>query len=162
LIPQGATYAYIQTAPMAHGWFMDTTRGTLWGNGKQHSDSDKAGGYEQGDRAGVLLDLGDGSLRFFRNQEWRAARPRLRSRQRDRPSMHSSNITNDQPQRERAATAKRTAARANDFQGRRRYLRSQYSEQRCKEPKRRHSLLGYTRPRDTRHPSSCVLGRGWV
>ena len=67
MIPQGATYAYIQTAPMAHGWFMDTTRGTLWGNGKQHSDSDKAGGYEQGNRAGVLLDLGDGSLRFFKN-----------------------------------------------------------------------------------------------
>ena len=26
-----------------------------------------AGGFEQGDRVGVLLDLGDGSLRFFRN-----------------------------------------------------------------------------------------------
>ena len=27
----------------------------------------RAGGYEQGDRVGVLLDLGDGSLRYFRN-----------------------------------------------------------------------------------------------
>ena len=26
-----------------------------------------AGGFEQGDRVGVLLDLGGGSLRFFRN-----------------------------------------------------------------------------------------------
>jgi hypothetical protein len=47
------------------GWFMDTTFGTLWGNGKQGDD--EAGNYEQGDRVGVLLDLGDGSLRFFRN-----------------------------------------------------------------------------------------------
>jgi hypothetical protein len=47
------------------GWFMHATFGTLYGNGKQGSD--EAGGYEQGDRVGVLLDLGDGSLRFFRN-----------------------------------------------------------------------------------------------
>ena len=47
------------------GWFMDTTAGTLYGNGKQGDD--RAGGFEQGDRVGVLLDLGDGSVRFFRN-----------------------------------------------------------------------------------------------
>ena len=39
--------------------------GALYGNGKEHDDD--AGGYEQGDRVGVLLDLGDGSLRFFKN-----------------------------------------------------------------------------------------------
>jgi hypothetical protein len=47
------------------GWFMDTAFGTLWGNGKQGDD--RAGGFEQGGRVGVLLGLGDGSLRFFRN-----------------------------------------------------------------------------------------------
>ena len=47
------------------GWFMAAGDGTLWGNGKQ--DDDRAGSFEQGDRVGVLLDLGDGSLRFFRN-----------------------------------------------------------------------------------------------
>jgi hypothetical protein len=47
------------------GWFMLAYDGTLWGNGKE--EDDHAGGFEQGDRAGVLLDLGDGSLRFFKN-----------------------------------------------------------------------------------------------
>ena len=46
-------------------WFMDAGYGTLWGNGKIGDDG--AGGFEQGDRVGVLLDLGDGSVRFFRN-----------------------------------------------------------------------------------------------
>jgi hypothetical protein len=44
---------------------MGAVFGSLWGNGKEHGD--RAGGYEQGDRVGVLLDLDDGSLRFFRN-----------------------------------------------------------------------------------------------
>jgi hypothetical protein len=35
------------------------------GNGK--GDDDGAGGYEQGDRVGVQLNLGGGSLRFFKN-----------------------------------------------------------------------------------------------
>jgi hypothetical protein len=47
------------------GWFMKAVFGALWGNGKEGGDY--AGGYEQGDRVGVLLDLDDGSLRFFRN-----------------------------------------------------------------------------------------------
>jgi hypothetical protein len=47
------------------GWFMHALNGTLYGNGKQ--DDDRAGGFEQGDRLGVLLDFGDGSVRFFRN-----------------------------------------------------------------------------------------------
>ena len=47
------------------GWFMDAEYGALFGNGKAYDD--EAGGFEQGDRVGVLLDLDDGSLRFFRN-----------------------------------------------------------------------------------------------
>jgi hypothetical protein len=52
-------------ADCTDGWFMDALAGALWGNGKAYDD--EAGAYEQGDRVGVLLDLGDGSLRFFRN-----------------------------------------------------------------------------------------------
>jgi hypothetical protein len=47
------------------GWFMHAADGSLYGNGK--AGDDEAGGYEQGDRMGVLLDLGDGSLRYFKN-----------------------------------------------------------------------------------------------
>jgi hypothetical protein len=47
------------------GWFIHAEEGTLYGNGKENDD--EAGYYEQGDRVGVLLNLGDGSLRFFKN-----------------------------------------------------------------------------------------------
>jgi hypothetical protein len=47
------------------GWFIRAASGSLWGNGKWHTDY--AGPYKQGDRVGVLLDLNDGSLRFFKN-----------------------------------------------------------------------------------------------
>ena len=47
------------------GWFMDAYDGTLFGNGQEGDDG--AGGYKQGDRVGVLLDLGNGSCRFFKN-----------------------------------------------------------------------------------------------
>jgi hypothetical protein len=47
------------------GWFIHAAGGSLCGNGKQGDD--KAGGYKQGDRVGVLLDLDNGSLRFFKN-----------------------------------------------------------------------------------------------
>jgi hypothetical protein len=47
------------------GWFMDGVLGALWGNGKEEDDD--AGAFDQGDRVGLLLDLGDGSLRFFKN-----------------------------------------------------------------------------------------------
>jgi hypothetical protein len=47
------------------GWFIDAESGALWGNGKESDDV--AGECEQGDRMGVLLDLDDGSLRFFKN-----------------------------------------------------------------------------------------------
>jgi hypothetical protein len=46
-------------------WFMSAMSGALWGNGKQNGN--QAGRYEQGDRVGVLLNFGDGSLRFFKN-----------------------------------------------------------------------------------------------
>jgi hypothetical protein len=48
------------------GWFMNAVmNGALSGNGKYGGD--RAGGFEQGDRVGVLMDLGGGSVRFFRN-----------------------------------------------------------------------------------------------
>jgi hypothetical protein len=47
-------------------WFISAFHGSLHGNGKQHDDQE-AGGYKQGDRVGVLLDLDNGSLRFFKN-----------------------------------------------------------------------------------------------
>jgi hypothetical protein len=46
-------------------WFMSTFEGALYGNGKGYDDN--AGEYKQGDRVGVLLDLDNGSLRFFKN-----------------------------------------------------------------------------------------------
>jgi hypothetical protein len=46
-------------------WFMRVYLGALYGNGK--CGDDVAGGYKQGDRVGVLLDLDNGSLRFFKN-----------------------------------------------------------------------------------------------
>jgi hypothetical protein len=48
------------------GWFMYAYNGALSGNGK-YVDDEAAGGYKQGDRVGVLLDLDNGSLRFFKN-----------------------------------------------------------------------------------------------
>jgi hypothetical protein len=47
------------------GWFIRAATGGLYGNGKE--DRDIAGAYKQGDRVGVLLDLDNGSLRFFKN-----------------------------------------------------------------------------------------------
>jgi hypothetical protein len=64
------------------GWFINAIDGTLFGNGK--AGHDEAGGYtcgyeqgeyhddhlgahKQGDRVGMLLDLDNGSLRFFKN-----------------------------------------------------------------------------------------------
>jgi hypothetical protein len=47
------------------GWFIESSQGGLWGSSKQGDDA--AGGYKHGDRVGVLLDLDNGSLRFFKN-----------------------------------------------------------------------------------------------
>jgi hypothetical protein len=51
------------------GWFIHSLSGSLFGNGKDHTNGDGAIGnaYNQSDRVGVLLDLNDGSLRFFQN-----------------------------------------------------------------------------------------------
>jgi hypothetical protein len=46
-------------------WFMNAFGGSLCGNGKE--DDDEAGEFKQGDRVGVLLDLDNGSFRFFKN-----------------------------------------------------------------------------------------------
>jgi hypothetical protein len=48
-----------------NGWFIYAGYGNLWGNGKHGHDA--AGPYKQGDRVGMLLDLDNGSLRFFKN-----------------------------------------------------------------------------------------------
>jgi hypothetical protein len=47
------------------GWFIYAYFGTLYGNGKDGDDT--SGAYEHGDRVGVLLDLDNGLLRFFKN-----------------------------------------------------------------------------------------------
>jgi hypothetical protein len=47
------------------GWFIGASCGSLYGNGKELDD--EAGSYKQGDRVGVLLDLNNGSLLFFKN-----------------------------------------------------------------------------------------------
>jgi hypothetical protein len=44
---------------------MNAGTGALWGNGKQGDDTARP--YKQGDRVGVLLDLDNGSLRFFKS-----------------------------------------------------------------------------------------------
>ena len=46
-------------------WFIEASEGALYGNGK--CGYDMAGEYKQGDHVGVLLDLDNGSLRFFKN-----------------------------------------------------------------------------------------------
>jgi hypothetical protein len=47
------------------GWLIHMGDGDLYGNGKEIDD--EAGDYKQGDRVGVLLDLNNGSLLFFKN-----------------------------------------------------------------------------------------------
>jgi hypothetical protein len=49
----------------ADGWFISAYGGSLWGNGKYRSNV--AGAYKQGDRVGMLLNLDNGSLLFFKN-----------------------------------------------------------------------------------------------
>jgi hypothetical protein len=58
------TEAYC-TTESTDAWFTNAPSGSLCGNGKFNSD--KSGAYKQGDRVGVMLDLDNGSLRFFKN-----------------------------------------------------------------------------------------------
>jgi hypothetical protein len=59
------TGCYYNSIDCTDGWFICADEGTLYGNGKRGDD--EAGAYKQGDRVGVLLDLDNGSLRFFKN-----------------------------------------------------------------------------------------------
>jgi hypothetical protein len=52
------------TKESTDGWFIGNG-GSLHGNGKDGDD--RAGSIDDGDRVGVLLDLDEGSLRFFKN-----------------------------------------------------------------------------------------------
>jgi hypothetical protein len=61
LDPKGEYY----NSGCTDAWFMNAFDGSLYCNSKQGHD--EAGAYKQGDRVGVLLDLGNGSLRFFKN-----------------------------------------------------------------------------------------------
>jgi hypothetical protein len=61
LDPTGAYYG----SDCTESWFIRAYDGSLFGNGKGNDDA--AGEYKHGDRVGVLLDLNDGSLRFFKN-----------------------------------------------------------------------------------------------
>ena len=53
------------TSGCTDGWFIGANFAALYGNGKYSGG--EASGYKQGDRVGVLLDLDNGSLRFFKN-----------------------------------------------------------------------------------------------
>jgi hypothetical protein len=46
-------------------WFIETSSGSLFGNGKFYDD--RTDGCKQGDRIGVLVDLDDHSLLYFKN-----------------------------------------------------------------------------------------------
>jgi hypothetical protein len=61
LVPKG-DYSWVDSTS---GWFMNTCDGVLCGNGKEYDDA--AGSYNEGDRVGVLLNLNDGSIHFFKN-----------------------------------------------------------------------------------------------
>jgi hypothetical protein len=56
---------YYWSRECTDGWLVEASEGGLFGNGKYGDD--EAGAYKQGDRVGVLLDLDNGSLRFFKD-----------------------------------------------------------------------------------------------
>jgi hypothetical protein len=60
-------YLDYAVAEDSRGWFMYAGDGGLMGNGMD--DAHVAGGFRswEGDRMGLLLDLDDGSLLFFKN-----------------------------------------------------------------------------------------------
>jgi len=49
------------------GWYIRANDGGLWGGGLESADSQGTRAFVIGDRVGVRLDTGDGSLRFFKN-----------------------------------------------------------------------------------------------
>jgi hypothetical protein len=59
-----ATEKYV-ASNCTDGWFINTYNGCLYGNDKEGDD--EAGDYKEGDRVGVLLDLDNASIRFFKN-----------------------------------------------------------------------------------------------
>ena len=63
--PDANTRAWHGRREHTTAWLM-WAGGSLFGNGKNYDD-DGAGRFDRGDRMGVLLDLDDGSLRFFKN-----------------------------------------------------------------------------------------------
>ena len=64
--PDADPRAWHGDAEHTNAWLMGAATGDLWGNGKEGDDA-ADDFFEQGDRMGVLLDLDDGSLLFFRN-----------------------------------------------------------------------------------------------
>ena len=48
-------------------WCLYANDGGLYGNGRSGSDRNKAGAFAQGDRVGCKLDLGAGTLAFYKN-----------------------------------------------------------------------------------------------
>ena len=78
--PDVAPDVFLGTRESTEGWFVGTYRsgfrhlvGALFGNGRMGEGrvgsfaQGNEVGFENGDRVGVLLDLDDGSLRFFKN-----------------------------------------------------------------------------------------------
>jgi hypothetical protein len=63
--PNLSPTGYYLNRECTDAWFIYASYGSLCGNGKAWDDA--AGRYTQGDRVGVLLDLDNGSLRFFKN-----------------------------------------------------------------------------------------------
>ena len=53
------------SGPTTDAYYIETAEGSLYGNGKYNEDAQ--GGFAEGDRVGVLLDLDAGWLRFYRN-----------------------------------------------------------------------------------------------
>ena len=63
--PDAHPRAYHGAREPTTAWLMSAYGGSLFSNGQEGSDPE--GGFNEGDRMGILLDLDDGSLRFFKN-----------------------------------------------------------------------------------------------
>jgi hypothetical protein len=61
-----------------NAWFMNTNYGYLCGNGKRGDDA--AGRFKAGDRIGLLLDLDNHSLLFFKNGEKHTGQATMQAR----------------------------------------------------------------------------------